>query len=77
MRLLVVEDDPGIVENLSAFLRLEQYDVDTAGTEDTAVEKMLSAHFDLLLVDITLSRCPHPAYHRAAGPPDAKRSGTP
>ncbi len=56
MRLLVVEDDPGIVENLSAFLRMEQFEVDDAQDEETAKAKIDAQSFDLLLVDITLAR---------------------
>ncbi len=55
MRLLLVEDDPGIVENLSAFLQLEQFDVDTARDEETAVRQIQSQTYDLLLLDITLA----------------------
>ncbi len=56
MRLLVVEDDPGIVENLSDFLRMEQFDVDDARDEETAKAKINDQNYDLLLLDITLSR---------------------
>ena len=56
MRLLLVEDDPGIVENLSTFLRMEQFEVDAARDEESAVCAIRSETYDLLLLDITLAR---------------------
>ena len=55
MRLLLVEDDPGIIDHLSAFLQMEQFDVDTSDSEEDAVQKIRTQSYDLVLLDITLS----------------------
>jgi len=53
-RILLVEDDNSIIDNLSAFLRKEGYDVDVATGQKTALEKLNNSSFDLLLLDISL-----------------------
>lgn len=54
MRLLMIEDDTGVAETLSAFLRRQGYVVDAAGTLDVAREALASNQFDLVIVDRTL-----------------------
>jgi len=51
MRLLVVEDDPGIAEPLSAGLRREGFDIELAGTGAMALE---ADECDLVLLDLGL-----------------------
>jgi two-component system response regulator RegX3 len=51
MRLLVVEDDPGIAEPLSAGLRREGFDIELAATGATALE---ADECDLVLLDLGL-----------------------
>lgn len=55
-KLLLVEDDRSIVENLSAFLRDEGFSVESTGTQDKALELVESREFDLVLLDISLSQ---------------------
>lgn len=54
LKILLVEDDPGIVENLSEFLRAEGYALRTAPGQRAALERMREEPFDLLLLDISL-----------------------
>lgn len=52
--ILLVEDDTGIVENLSLFLKKEGYDVDSATGQKEALKKLETSSYDLLLLDISL-----------------------
>ncbi|MGH8617808.1 MAG: response regulator transcription factor [Burkholderiales bacterium] len=54
LRVLVVEDDPSIVQSLEFLLRAEGYDTRTAMRGDEALETV--AHFkpDLLVLDVML-----------------------
>jgi DNA-binding response OmpR family regulator len=54
-RVLLVEDDDGIVRNLKDFLNDEGFYVETTDGQSKAEAKMDAGQFDLLLVDITLS----------------------
>lgn len=56
IRILLVEDDEAIVRALSDFLESEGYAATPASREDTAKELLLSAPFDLALLDISLGR---------------------
>jgi two-component system response regulator RegX3 len=53
-RILLVEDDKSIIDNLSAFLRKEGFDVDVATGQKAALEKLNTSSYDLLLLDISL-----------------------
>ncbi|NMB98169.1 MAG: response regulator transcription factor [Clostridiaceae bacterium] len=53
-RILLVEDDKSIIDNLSAFLRKEGFDVDVATGQKAALDKLNSSSYDLLLLDISL-----------------------
>lgn len=55
-KLLLVEDDRSIVENLSAFLRDEGFSVESTSTQDEALGLVESREFDLVLLDISLSQ---------------------
>lgn len=53
-RILLVEDDRSIVENLKEFLKKEGFEVEIAMSQAEAFEKMNREVFDLLLLDISL-----------------------
>lgn len=55
-RILLVEDDKSIVENLSAFLRDEGFVVESTSTQDEALNLVEHKEFDLVLLDISLSQ---------------------
>src|SRR5262245_7497195 len=52
-RILLVEDEPGLVMTLTDRLLKEGYDVESAGNGNSALEKS-SANFDLIVLDIML-----------------------
>lgn len=53
-RILLVEDDPGIVRGLTAFLRDEGFQVEAASGQKAALEAAEAGSFDLALVDVAL-----------------------
>lgn len=53
--ILVVEDDRGIIENLTAFLTNEGFLVKTANGQKAALELIKQEKFDLVLLDISLA----------------------
>lgn len=55
-RLLLLEDEIEIGENLSEILRREGYDVEWAKTGDDAIELAIHQHFDLMILDMMLKR---------------------
>jgi len=55
MRILVVEDDPGVAELVTAGLRQDGYAVDTAAGVAEAHELRDLATYDLLVLDLTLA----------------------
>src|SRR4051812_33726812 len=55
-RLLLVDDDPLIVNSLSEFLRLEGYGVDTADNGSQAVEMLAATRYNLVLTDVNMPR---------------------
>ncbi|MFC3995105.1 response regulator transcription factor [Nocardiopsis sediminis] len=54
MRLLVVEDEEGLVSALRSGLGRAGYAVDTAATAAEATEKLAVTEYDLMILDITL-----------------------
>lgn len=54
-KILLVEDDKSIVENLKEFLQNEGYYVDTANGQSSAIAMLDQNPYDLLLVDISLA----------------------
>lgn len=54
--ILLVEDDPGIVSNLTEFLKKEGFTVTSANGQKQALELLTEnyAHYDLLLLDVSL-----------------------
>jgi two-component system response regulator RegX3 len=53
-RVLLVEDDEAIIDNLTAFLKKEGFDADAATGQKAALEKLNSNTYDILLLDISL-----------------------
>jgi CheY-like chemotaxis protein len=54
MKVLVVDDDPDVVEYLSSFLEDEGYEVEAASDERTALARVASFHPDAILIDVML-----------------------
>jgi two-component system alkaline phosphatase synthesis response regulator PhoP len=55
-RVLVVEDEPGLVLTLSDRLRSEGHEVEVATDGDTAFEAARAGSFDLVILDLALPR---------------------
>lgn len=55
IKVLLVEDDKGIVCNLTEFLSVEGFEVENASGQNEALEILKSKKFDLALLDISLS----------------------
>lgn len=54
-RILLVEDDQSIIDNLAAFLRQEGFTVDAVGGQKAALRQLEHSSYDLLLLDVSLS----------------------
>ncbi len=54
MRVLIVDDEPELCEQIAQTLRQQQYTVDTAGDGDLALEMIFSDPYDLIVLDIML-----------------------
>jgi two-component system alkaline phosphatase synthesis response regulator PhoP len=53
-RILIVEDEPGLVLTLGDRLRSEGYEVESAETGDTGARRAREGSFDLVLLDVGL-----------------------
>lgn len=53
-RLLLVEDEPGLVMTLTDRLAADGYDVESATTAQTGLEAALNGRFDVILLDVML-----------------------
>jgi DNA-binding response OmpR family regulator len=53
-RIMLVEDDRAIVENLQAYLTAEGFETTAASGQQEAEQLLTQQHFDLLLVDLSL-----------------------
>lgn len=53
-RILLVEDEPGIVQVLGDLLRAEGHAVESAGDGDTGLDLARGGSFDLLILDVML-----------------------
>ena len=53
-RILVVDDNPGILDVFSVLLRIEGYEVSTAATGMQALQVTRDTHPDLVLLDVNL-----------------------
>ncbi len=54
MKLLIVEDEPALLEEMKSFLEKENYVCETAANYKKADEKLSVYHYDVALIDITL-----------------------
>lgn len=54
LRILVVDDDPGIGQMLTKALARHGFQVDTATSADEAVQKSEAASYDAALVDLVM-----------------------
>jgi CheY-like chemotaxis protein len=54
MKLLIVEDEPALLEEMKSFLGKENYICETAANFNDADEKLSVYHYDVALIDITL-----------------------
>jgi DNA-binding NtrC family response regulator len=52
--ILVVDDEKNILSTLSRALRVEDYDVDVAGSADIALEKARAKAYDAFLLDVNM-----------------------
>ncbi|HOD83133.1 MAG: Transcriptional regulatory protein ZraR [Planctomycetes bacterium ADurb.Bin126] len=53
-RVLLVDDDPYILESLGSFLELEGYDVTRAASIERAVDSLAAGRYDLVITDVSL-----------------------
>jgi DNA-binding response OmpR family regulator len=56
MRILVVEDEPRLREQLYQLLAEQKYDVDTAADGEKALDRLFDLPYDLVLMDIMLPK---------------------
>ena len=56
MRLLVVEDEQSLREDITKKLRYSGYEVDTCGDGETASEYLAVEYYDLVLLDLNLPK---------------------
>ena len=54
MRVLIIEDEPELCEQIANTLRQQNYTVDTAGDGPTGLERVCTEPYDLLILDIML-----------------------
>lgn len=54
VRILIADDDPGLLESLHNLLAIEGYPVQTASGGGAAIEALRNQHFDLLLLDLAM-----------------------
>ncbi len=54
MKLLIIEDEPALQEEMKNFLEKENYICETAANFNDADEKISVYHYDVALIDITL-----------------------
>jgi excisionase family DNA binding protein len=53
-RILVVDDDPAVLDLLGKSLQLSDYDVDLCSDGHSALEKLSGREYDLLIVDLKM-----------------------
>jgi DNA-binding response OmpR family regulator len=54
MKLLIVEDNPDLLENILTYLKREGYLCETAKDYDEAFDKIMSYTYDVVLIDIMI-----------------------
>src|SRR4051794_17572631 len=55
-RILLIEDEPGLVLTVTDLLAGEGYEVESAADGQTGLDKALSGRFDIVILDIMLPR---------------------
>jgi len=55
-RILLIEDEPGLVLTVSDLLSTEGYEVESAGDGESGLSKAIAGKFDLVILDIMLPR---------------------
>ena len=53
-KILLVEDDKSIVDNLSEYLKGEDFIVESAAGQKQAISKIEKNRYDLVLLDVSL-----------------------
>ncbi len=56
LRILLVEDEPGLVLTISDLLSAEGYNIDSAGDGECGLAKASTGDFDLIVLDVMLPR---------------------
>ena len=56
MRILIVDDEPELCEQISKTLTEQQYTVDTSSDGDEALERLFADPYDLIILDVMLPR---------------------
>ncbi len=56
MRVLLIEDEANLSKLVKMNLELEHYEVDTAEDGDLAIQKIGSAHYDIIILDLMLPK---------------------
>jgi DNA-binding response OmpR family regulator len=56
MKILVVDDEPDLLEQLRETLTSQKYDVDTADDGELALDKLFDTVYDLVILDIMLPK---------------------
>ena len=54
MRILIVDDEISLLEQLQQILQKERYTVETAADGERALDKIFEASFDLIILDIMM-----------------------
>ncbi len=54
VKILVVDDEEGIRKSLSSYLKLEGYEVSTAGDGVEAINKLRESKYNIVLMDINM-----------------------
>jgi len=54
MKILIIEDEPDLLEVIQQSLKLENFLVETASNFNTALDKIISFNYDCILLDIML-----------------------
>ena len=56
MKLLIVDDEKDLLDQLQKTLTHQRYDVDTAADGDAALDKLFENPYDLVVLDIMLPK---------------------
>jgi DNA-binding response OmpR family regulator len=57
-RILIVDDEPGVIELLELTLKKEGFQLDAASDGQEAVQKIMKARPDLIILDLKLPKIP-------------------